>query len=173
MLYARKINDNAWFVGPSLDSDAVSELGTSDHTLSVWQLPDDKHNLDDIALALALTRDKVDQMFIVFIDVEIIKKKYNWELQLIPQEGDTHYAAMRDQHTNFKIETFWEQGFLAEHIKKLLSDVDNYIYYDVPTLETLLYNAVKRGSISRVEINKIGRWNKSLKKLEEQWGKLS
>lgn len=27
MLYARKINDNAWFVGPSLDSDAVSELG--------------------------------------------------------------------------------------------------------------------------------------------------
>ena len=75
MLYARKINDNAWFVGPSLDSDAVSELGTSDHTLSVWQLPDDKHNLDDIALALALTRDKVDEMFIVFIDVEIIKKK--------------------------------------------------------------------------------------------------
>ena len=173
MLYARKINDNAWFVGPSLDSDAVSELGTSEHTLSVWQLSDDKHNLDDIALALALTRDKVDEMFIVFLDIDFIKSEYKWDMELVPQEGDTHYTAMRNQHTNFKIETFWEQGFLAEHIKKLLSDVNNYVYYDVPTLEMLLYNAVKNGLISRTEINMIGRWNKSLKKLEDQLGKLT
>lgn len=173
MLFARKINDNAWFYGPYLDSDAVSELGTSEHTLSVWQLPDDKHNLDDIALALALTRDKVDEMYIVFLDIEDIKKKYKWDLQLIPQEGNTHFVKMRNEHTNFKIETFWEQGFLAEHIKELLSDEKNYTYYDVPTLENLLYNAVKGGSILREEINKIGKWNKSLKRLEEQWGKLS
>lgn len=173
MLYARKINDNAWFVGPSLDADAVSELGTSEHTLSVWQLPDDKHNLDDIALALALARDKVDEMFIVFLDIDTIKNEYKWDLQLVPQEGDTHYEAMRDQHTNFKIESFWEQGFLAEHIKKLLTDTRNFIYYDVPTLEALLYKAVEKGAIPRNEITKIGKWNKSLKKLEEQMGKLS
>ena len=51
--------------------------------------------------------------------------------------------------------------------------MNNYVYYDVPTLEMLLYNAVKNGLISRTEINKIGRWNKSLKKLEDQLGKLT
>ncbi|WP_071146666.1 hypothetical protein [Bacteroides ihuae] len=173
MLYARKINDNAWFVGPSLDSDAVSELGTSEHTLSVWKVPDDKHNLDDIALALALSRDKVDEMFIVFLDIEKLKSEYRWDLQLIPQEGDTHYEAMRNQHTNFKIEDFWGQGFLAEHIKKLLTDTNNYVYYDVPTLEKLLYETVKKRVIPRSEIKKIGKWNSSLKKMEDQMGKLT
>ncbi|WP_294143152.1 hypothetical protein [uncultured Sanguibacteroides sp.] len=173
MLYARKINSNAWFIGPSLDSDAVSELGTFEHTLSVWKVSDDKQDLDNIALALALTRDKVDEMYIVFLDIESIKTKYKWNLQLIPQTGNTHYEKMCDYHINFKVENFWEQGFLAEHIKILLKDTNNYVYYDVPTLEKLLYEAVKKKDIPREEINKIGKWNKSLKKLEEQYGKLS
>ena len=58
MIYIRKIKESSWFMGQApLDSDSISDLGTSNHELSVWQVPNDKSNLDDIILALALTRD--------------------------------------------------------------------------------------------------------------------
>ena len=68
MIYIRKIKESSWFMGQApLDSDSISDLGTSNHELSVWQVPNDKSNLDDIVLALALTRDDTNGIFVVFI----------------------------------------------------------------------------------------------------------
>ena len=50
-----------------LDSDSVSDLGTVDHELSVWQVANDKSNLDKIVLALALTRDDTSGIYIVSV----------------------------------------------------------------------------------------------------------
>ena len=172
MLYARKINTTAWFLGSSLDSDAVSELRTSNHELSVWTIDESKQDIDDIALALALTLDKIDEMYIVFLNVNDITNKYKWEIQTSPQPGKTQYVAMQNRHINFVVPTFWEQGYLTEYIQELVNDKNNtdgnlnYVYYDVPTLKELLYEAVKTGKITKADLNNVGRWKKSLSQEE-------
>ena len=40
MLYARKITEDGWFGKDKLDADSVSELGTTNHELSVWKISD-------------------------------------------------------------------------------------------------------------------------------------
>lgn len=169
MVYARKITEDSWFYKPALDSDAISELGTSDHELSVWKVEDitDTNCLNNIALALALSRDAVDELYMVFIDPQKIKSEYKWEVELRDQEGRTGYESMKDEHTNFLLFTYWHQGFLAEHINKLIQNAANYRYYDVSTLVDLLKEAVDNGNIDRGVIKKrFGKWNQKLKELE-------
>lgn len=173
MLYARKINTTAWFNGSTLDSDAVSELRTSNHELSVWTIDEDKQDIDDIALALALTLDKIDEMYIVFLNINDISDKYKWEIQTSDQPGKTQYIAMQNRHINFVVPTFWEQGYLTEYIQELVKDENNttenmnYVYYDVQTLKELLYEAVKVGKIAKADLNNVGRWKTSLSQEEK------
>lgn len=173
MRYVRKISENAWFIMPELDADAISELGTINHELSVWEVPDNLNNIDDIALALAMSRSKVEEMFIVLLDIHDLKKTYNWDMQFHKQEGNSYFSAMNNVHTNFEIETFWHQGFLAEYIKKKIEDPQNYKHYDVLTFQKLLYGAVKRGLLKKDEVKaRGGDWKKTLTEMENIYGKL-
>lgn len=169
MVYARKISEDSWFCKPVLDADAISELGTSNHELSVWKIDDitDQGKIDDIALALALSRNAVDEFYMVFLDPKKITVEYKWDIEFREQDGITGFEAMAKDHTNFLLLTFWHQGFLAEHINKLISDSVNYRYYDVVTLVDLLDKAVKNGRIDRTNLKaKYGKWNNKLKELE-------
>jgi hypothetical protein len=76
MVYARKINEDSWFGKDSLDSDSISELFTTNHELSVWKVEDlsNEDKLNDIALALALSRDAVDEFYVVFIDLALLSR---------------------------------------------------------------------------------------------------
>lgn len=173
MRYVRKISENAWFIMPELDADAISELGTINHDLSVWEVPDNLSNIDDIALALAMSRSKIEEMYIVLLSIDEIKKDYNWDVQFNKQLGNSFFTAINGAHTNFEIETFWHQGFLAEYIKKKIANSQNYKYYDVLTLQTLLYEAVKKGILLKDEVKKRGGdWKKALADMEVIYGKV-
>lgn len=175
MLYARKINSCSWFISEYDDSDSISELNTTEHTLSVWKVPDDKSNIDDIALALALTRTKVDELYIVFMNLDQIEQKYKWKVELVPQIGESKYEAMCSEHTNFKIETLWEQGDLAHYIHTLIHDeeLQNYTYYSVPRLIDLLWNAIKNNKIEKDSFkSKGGEWWSKIKELQKIRGQL-
>lgn len=169
MVYARKISEDLWFGKPVLDSDSVSELSTNNHELSVWKVADatNENEIDDIALALALSRDAVDEFYIVFIDIDRISREYNWKMELHDEDGITGFEAMKGEHTNFVLLTFWHQGFLAEHIQQLIQDNANYRYYDVSTLVELLEKAIQKGRIDIDSLKKYGKWNKKLKELEK------
>lgn len=169
MVYARKITEDSWFCKPVLDADAISELGTSNHELSVWKIYDvtNQDEIDDIALALALSRNAVDELFMVFIDPQKVSAEYKWDIEFREQDGITGFEEMSKEHTNFLLYTFWHQGFLAEHINKLILDSINYRYYDVVTLVDLLDKSVKNGRIDRANLKaQYGKWNNKLKELE-------
>ena len=76
MLYARKITEDGWFGKEQLDADSVSELGTTNHELSVWKISDisDDKLVDNIALALALTKSKIEEFYMFFLDPEKLKE---------------------------------------------------------------------------------------------------
>lgn len=169
MVYARKISEDSWFDKSVLDADSLSELSTKNHELSVWKVADvtSQDQINDIALALALSRDAVDEFYIVFIDIDKIKHEYNWKMELRDEDGMTGFEAMKGEHTNFILFSFWQQGFLAEHIHNLIQDDKNYRYFDVTTLVDLLEKAIQEGRIDIESIKKYGRWNKKLKELQK------
>ena len=171
MYYLRKISEQTWFVKPALDSDAISELSTIDHDLSVWKFSGNSINseeIDNLALALAMTRSKIEELYIVKIDLSKIQKKYKWTVALHEELGLSYFDRMNDKHTNLILEDFWHQGFLAEFIKKEIECVNNYVYYDVPTLEELLYKAVENGMLAESRVKERGGdWKRSLKKMQD------
>lgn len=173
MLYIRKISEDGWFGKEELDADSVSELGTTNHDLSVWEITNNTgySNIDDVALALAMTRDKVEELYVVFLDTTDINTRYKWAVSLNPEDGNTKYTKMKGCHTNFVVGSFWEQGFLAEYIHALIEDTQNYKYYNVDDLKKLAYEAAKRGDLTASELN--NPWKKAVKEMGDVYGAIT
>jgi hypothetical protein len=84
-----------WLPEGSLQADALSDLKTEYNALSVWQVKDDKSNLEDIVTALAaecagptnLDYAIFDQALLLSIDVEVTRTP-----------GQTSYAKASDWH---------------------------------------------------------------------------
>jgi hypothetical protein len=155
MLYARKIEESAWmYMKQELDSDSIADVSTSKHELSVWQVPDDLSTLNDIALALALSRNKADGLWVVLIDTNELerstraRKSKGWQVQLTQQEGNSRYTAMNCNHINFVVSDIWEQGYLSIYIKKELVDKRWHLYYfDLQSILNILRSKIDDGII--------------------------
>ena len=172
MVFLRKIAEGGWFGKSSLDSDSISDLGTINHELSVWKVSNknDISHVDDIALAMALTRTKIEEMYLIFLDLNIIEQKHKWKISLKDQAGDTRYTIMQNEHVNLILTSFWEQGFLAEYICDIVkSNSKDIIYYAVPKLEKLAYDAVFNKKLTLDDIEKT-QWKKRVKELEKIYG---
>lgn len=124
MLFARKITEDGWFGRCELYSDSVSELNVDNQGLSVWKISDASNivDVDKIALALAMINHKIEEFYMVFLDTTDIQNKYRWVVAFIPQVGETRYSQVKNEHTNFEVPSFWEIGYLAEYIHKLIQD---------------------------------------------------
>lgn len=171
MLYARKITEDGWFGTDNLDADSISELNVDNHGLSVWKIQDASNtvDVDKIALALAMINYKVEEFYMVLLDPAGLEAKYKWALAFSPQPGETHYSQVKDEHTNFVVESFWELGFLSEYIHELLDDQQNYRYYDVITLRQMAYEAAKEGRLTKDDV-KNTQWKTAIKELEREQG---
>ena len=175
MLYARKISEDGWFYkADDLDADSISELNVKEHGLSVWKVPNasNKVDVDKIGLALAMTKHKVEEFYMVLIDPAKIVSDYKWAIAFIPQPGDTRYSIMKDEHTNFEVMTMWELGFLTEHIHKLIQDEKNYCYYNVQDLKMMAYEAAKNGSLTKKDVDGT-QWKTAIKDMEKIFGELT
>ncbi len=51
-----------WLQGQGIQADPLSDLRISDGNLSVWHIKDDMTNLNDVILALAITRSNIDKL---------------------------------------------------------------------------------------------------------------
>lgn len=171
MLYARKITEDGWFGTDDLDADSISELTVDNHELSVWKIKDasDAIDVDKIALALAMINFRVEEFYMVLLDPDDLAAKYKWAIAFSPQNGETHYSQARSEHTNFVVESFWELGYLSEYIHGLLSDEQNYRYYDVIKLGQMAYDAAKEGRLTKSDV-KDTQWKKVIKEIEEKQG---
>ena len=77
---------------------------------------------------------------------------------------------MQNEHVNLILTSFWEQGFLAEYICDIVkSNSKDIIYYAVPKLEKLAYDAVFNKKLTLDDIEKT-QWKKRVKELEKIYG---
>ena len=148
------------------------DLKTNDNDISVWQVANDESNIGDIALAIALTRDRIQDFYAVVLkDKDISTKK----LQMNPLPGETKYENLKNEHNNIKVPTFWEIGYLAEYMHKQMSNDDNVKYFTERFLKEQLYQAVKNNKISQTDIRDKKEYKKikqALEEMESLYGKI-
>lgn len=174
MVYLRALNSDAWLEVVSnerdaLDSDVVSDLTTQNHELSVWEVDDDLKNIDDVALAMALTRDQIRDLTLVILSPDSMNKskKFHYNPDIQSQPGETAYAAMINNHKNLMINSLWEMGFLAEYIADLISSdfQRNCTLYNARDIFRILIDRIDRGILNENDLrhNKAGKWVKEAK----------
>ena len=172
MLYLRKYAPEVWDEKCELDAVSISDLKTDDNDISVWQVASDESNIRDIALAIALTRDRIQDFYAVILKDSDISTK---TLQMNPLPGETKYENLRNEHNNIKVPTFWEIGYLAEYMHKQMMNDDNIKYFTERFLKEQLYQAVKNNKIAQEDIRKKKEYKKirqALEEMESEYGKI-
>lgn len=61
-----------WLKSGELQADALTDLRTKDNSLSVWQIFDDKSNLDRVVTALATTVNRIANLDFALFNIEIL-----------------------------------------------------------------------------------------------------
>ena len=161
--------ETAWFGKDPEDADTISDLATKNHDLSVWKVEDinNKDELCKVVLALAMTRSKIEEFYVVLIDLEEYNAEYpDHQITLHPELGETQYIAMVDKHINFVLPQIWNQFDLAKYIHAKLQDKSNYHYYSPDDLKLLFDKAVGAGAIQQSELK--DDWIKEYKIIERK-----
>lgn len=164
MYYFRRINPDAWENRPADDADSISDLGTINHELSVWEVQEDLSDLLDMALAYAMTRDKREGLTYALLNPDEIERQQNWKVEIQSQASDTLYTKKKDHHKNFMLHNLNDMGRMALHINSLVAseNKERVGYIDEITLENHLKTKIASNEITEAEISLKGRWKKVL-----------
>ena len=172
MWYVRRYNPLLWDKKCCLDAVSLSNLSTEDNDISIWKVSLDRSNIEDIALAIAMTRDKLNDFHIVFLSPNKIREL---GLNMNPKIGDTRYKGMVNEHDNIVVPTFWEIGFLGEYIHSIINNPAEIMYVSEPDLQDFLYNAVKVGKIDKNQImtdKDFKKYKQPLQEMEKIYGEI-
>lgn len=171
----RKIDLMAWDGKPADDSDSISDIGTKKHELSVWEVEDNLKNIDDIALALAMTRDDSKGIMIVLLDPAEISRMTDLNVQVEEQEGRSLYLSQNCMHKNFKICNLSEMGKLASYIHDIVEKRDSrkFIYFDELKLTDILWSKFRNGELDYDGVKAKNSWKKKYKDYEKEKDKIS
>lgn len=164
MLFVREINRCCWINRHPLDAVCVSDLNNLDNEISVWEVQPSLSDIDDIALAVMMRRDRVQEITIVFLDSVELNNKYQILMHQTP--GNSKFAIMNAKHSNFIVPTLWEMGYLTEHIQeKLQNPRANTKYYSEPKMKSLLLAAYQAQRIPADIIKNNGKFKQALKSM--------
>lgn len=104
--------------------DAISDLRTTNNTLSVWKVSDKKDNdeLLDLAVVAALNRDKLQKVSYVLLDESWLDDN-NITFQSAPGKCDfikSEYHDLKSKHIDLTEIDYKQLGILAEKISSIL-----------------------------------------------------
>lgn len=169
MIYMRKLDNDAWDGKPINDSDSISDLGTKNHELSVWEIDEDLNNIDDIALALALTRNDTRGFMTVLLDPEEINKDTGFQITIQEQEGQSLYVAQNSKHKNFMLYTIDDMSRLASYIHSIIDqrDATKFRFFEEQEFTDLLIKKFDSGELDKEAVSSKGLWKKKYNDYEK------
>ncbi len=106
--------------------DAISDLRTTNNTLSVWKVFDEKDNdeLLDLAVVAALNRDKLQKVSYVLLDESWLNANHI-AFQPAPGKCDfikSEYHDLKSKHIDLTEIDYKQLGILAEEINSILDN---------------------------------------------------
>lgn len=134
-----------WLLKGEIQADPLGDLATSVNTLSVWQVEDDRSNLEKIITALASNRDSLSNLDYSLLDISLLP---GIEVKIEPNPGATLYEAANIWHRDLVELTATKLVKLAE-IMLLHSCIERLPEKKV--LE-LIKDAVLKGEIDKTKL---------------------
>ncbi len=129
-LLLRKIRKSKWYKADSMlwlkqgeiQADALGDIVTTSNTLSVWLVEDNKSNLKEVIVALAVCGDTISNFDYTLIDVDLL---WNVGIKIETKEGLSPYSRANHWHrdivelTTSKILKLAEAIFLHSDRKRV------------------------------------------------------
>lgn len=138
--------DDALFTG-----DAIADLRTQGNTLSVWYSSDGS-DLDEIIVALALSRSRIDKLCFVIIDDNYISD-LNIRLDNIPGLAPgLNSQQILDKHRDLTEIDYWRLGLIAEHMYKRVEQNHKGLITK-QGLKELIKDYVAKGLINKEQLS--------------------
>jgi hypothetical protein len=102
-LLLRAIRKNRWYTSDTIpwlpegeiQADPLGDLATGHNTLSVWQVEDDKSNLEQVITALAANRDTISNLDYALFDLDLLS---TIGIRVEVNEGATPYERANHWH---------------------------------------------------------------------------
>jgi len=85
----------SWLPGGQIQADALSDLSTNENKLSVWEISENRADLEKVITALAATKHHVSN-----VDYAILEKSFLTQISIIfeKHDGGTPYEAVNSLH---------------------------------------------------------------------------
>ena len=84
-----------WLTQGDIQADLLGDLVTSNNTLSVWLVQDDKSNLNEVITALASNRNTISNLDYTIFDISLLE---NINIRLEVNEGNTPHDKANRWH---------------------------------------------------------------------------
>ena len=123
-----------------------SELKTEKNTLSLWGFSDDTE-IDDLVVAIALSRQHIQKLVYVIMDDEKINKL---GIPLVPERGDADgmvNEAILNKHVNLAKIDFWRLGYVADYLCDLVKEDNTHNTVTEKRLFALIKDSVNAGTV--------------------------
>lgn len=159
----RDIKIERWFAATQapndpLPADPLADLNTKENVLSVWELPDDRSNLEDIVTAIAANKN------IKEIDVALIEKSLISQLgiEILETEGNTPITEVRPTHRDLAKLGAQDLIEIADVIRKAPDDI---VQFSVAEVENLIARTIRSGRLTPSDLQPGARQHMARKRL--------
>lgn len=138
-------NNILWLSAQEIQADALVDLKTSNNTLSVWYVEDDRSNLQQVITALASNRDNVANLDYALFDLKLVE---DIGIKVEINEGATPYDKANRWHRDLvelsanKLIKLAEIILTKSHKERVLEK----------KILNLIKEAVKDGEIDRTKL---------------------
>ena len=138
--------DLPWLPKGSLPADPLADLNTQGNKLSVWQVADDKSNLEQILIALATTTEHTDKMDYALLDQNLLAKI---GVHISQVAGNSFYKDANVWHRNL-VEMSADKVIL---LAKTIMQLSKRVRIPERKVLSLLQQAVDSGKVNRYDLH--------------------
>lgn len=150
----REVKLENWFAATEapddpLPADPLSDLNTRENALSVWQVPDDRSNLEDIVTAIA-ARKYIREMDVALIEESLIS---DLGIEILQSEGKTPLTEVRPSHRNLAELEAQDLVRIADVMRKALVIEQ----FSVDQVENLIAGTIQSGRLRPSDLQRGAR----------------
>ena len=167
----RKIKISLWpdcsngenFNIENLSADALTQdLRTTSNTLSMWEI-ENLHELDDVCIAIAVTRNEVIDFDILIFNKEEIEETFELE----KTQGDTSFENFKNKHYDIRNLNLEKITCFAKKIVGKLNSIENIHMFSIQDNKQKIYSLYKDNQFNREFLEK-KNWKKFINNMTIQ-----
>ncbi len=140
-----QVTPPTWLNDDDIPADLLPELSTENNTMSVYEIEDDKSNLQDVIASLAANRDDVHRLDYVLIKKNLLTGK---GLQFQKTDGDTPHKEVNEKYHWNVIELSGNKISVLGN-KILNSEIESF---DRKKIKTIIAEYIKNGTFSENDL---------------------